>query len=82
MMVKRGKSANTVLKASFKISSTTLFPHSNNCIWAQTPALPRFPCTAAVCMGRPVLSAALPEIHTVPGMEHLVLATCQTPRGL
>lgn len=57
-------------------------PHSNSCMWVQTPALPRSPSTAAACMGRPVLSAALPETRTAPGMERPALATFQTPRGV
>lgn len=70
------------MKQSFTTCPSALCSHSNSCIWAQTQALPRFPSTAAVCMGRPVLSAVWPETHTAPGMEHPVLATCQTPRGL
>lgn len=73
---------SSVLKISVKTCLSTLCPHSNSCILAQTQALPRFPFTAAVFMGRPVRSAAWPEIRTAPGMEHPVLATCQTPRGL
>lgn len=68
--------------ASFKTCPSTPCPRSNSCILAQAQASPRSPFTAAVCMGRPVLSAVWPETRTVPGMEHRALATCQTPRGL
>lgn len=66
----------------FKRVPPLLCPHSNSCIWDRTRALPRFLFTAAVCTGRPALSAASPETPTAPGMEHRALATCQTPRGL
>lgn len=56
--------------------------YSNSYMWAQTLALPRFLCTAAVCTERPVLNAAWPETPTAPGMERPALATCQTQRGL
>lgn len=67
---------------SSQIAPTSPYPYSNSCTWALTPASPRFPSTAAVCTGRPVLSAALPETRTAPGMERPAPATFQIPRGV
>lgn len=67
---------------SSHICPTSPYPHSNSCMWAQTPASHRSPSTAAACTGRPVLSAALPETRTAPGMERPAPATSQTPKGV
>ncbi len=48
---------------------------------AQTQVLSRCLCTAAVCTGKLVPSAALLEIHTAPGTDTPAHATCQTQNG-
>lgn len=44
-------------------------PHSKPCMWALQQAWRRWSCIAVRRMGKPVLSAALPEILTVHGMD-------------
>ncbi|KAJ6666408.1 hypothetical protein lerEdw1_000682 [Lerista edwardsae] len=55
--------------------------NSNSCTSAQTKGSPRFPCTAVISMGPPVLIAALPEILTVPGTAIPALGSTQQGKG-
>lgn len=53
-------------------------PHSKPCMWALQQAWRRWSCIAVRRMEKPVLSAALPEILTVHGMDPPVHDSFQT----
>lgn len=55
--------------------------NSNNCMWAQMKEWLKFPCTAAISMGQPVLIVALPETPTVLGMVIPALDSTQQGKG-
>lgn len=55
--------------------------NSNNSTWVQSWAWLTWLSIAAMCMGRPALTAVWPGIHTVPGMANPAPDTLPHRRG-
>lgn len=69
---------NSYLHHALSTFSPLMISNSKPCMWALQQVWLRWSYIAVRLMGKPVLSAAWPEILTAPGMDHCAHDTCPT----